>query len=36
LVNVIGKSAPATPNTNRAPLIACEVEWKNKSSNDKK
>jgi hypothetical protein len=32
LVNVIGNSAPAIPNTNRAPLIACEVEWKNKSS----
>ena len=31
-LDVIGKSAPAIPNINRAPLIACEVEWKNKSS----
>jgi hypothetical protein len=32
LVNVIGKSAPAVPNTKRAPLIDCDVEWKNKSN----
>ena len=30
--NVIGKSAPAIPNIKRAPLIDCDVEWKNKSN----
>ena len=32
LFNVIGRSAPAIPNTKRAPLTACDVEWKNKSN----